>query len=341
MKKVVVAFVAIALLILCASEPTWILFATGGVVAGLWVRRLVRYIRRFPRKAFYLGLVAACVLLALFTIPSFFIYRMAVRNIPLFGRAKYSADISYVPVSDSWTVKDDLLVLDTADIQRQLHELRYREAIRRMQQGGDLPKVHEDPGELARILSSCGWEQQGTVDSTLHMVQLRTIQLRTRWLPLHTIKDISLPVMSCQSICLNLDSASRAVLNIPKYMVVRTFPAISSRNEMLLGENERLVLPLDLSPGETAAVQLEVASPLARNKLGSLILKGAIWKPLNWIFLAFCGIFSEQIKKGLLIPAAKFVFRFLHIPFKEEDSRAKGDESHEIPLQSETEPPPE
>ena len=83
------------------------------------------------------------------------------------------------------------------------------------------------------------------------------------------------------------------------------------------------MLPLDFSPSETPRVQLEVTSPLARNKVGLLIVEGAMWRPLKWIFFAFCGIFSEQIKKGLLISAVKVVFKFLHIPFNEEDPLSK------------------
>src|SRR5712691_112260 len=155
MGKGILAVGVLALIILSASEPTWILFATGGVVAGLGVRLVVRSIRRSPRQAFYRGLAAAFILLL--TLLSNMMYHsnqwMPGRSFS--GRAKYSVYINYARESDSWIVKDDLLVLDTADVQRKFQELHGREAIGHM-------------GELARILSSCGWQQQGTVDS-MHM----------------------------------------------------------------------------------------------------------------------------------------------------------------------------
>ena len=154
---------------------------------------------------------------------------------------------------------------------------------------------------------------------------------------MHTVSVIALPEMSCGFVSLNLDATSRAVLSIPKYMVVKTFPGASSRDELLLGENERRVVRLDVLPVETPTLQLDVASPLARNKIGSLIVKGTIWKPLNWIFLAFCGIFSEQIKKGLFVPIVERLFRALHIPFTKEESGAKKEENGE----SEAESPPD
>jgi hypothetical protein len=36
--------------------------------------------------------------------------------------------------------------------------------------------------------------------------------------------------------------------------------------------------------------------------------------------LAICGIFSEQIKKSLLMPFSRWVFKLLHLPFKEDGS---------------------
>jgi len=147
----------------------------------------------------------------------------------------------------------------------------------------------------------------------------------------HKVSQIEIPQMACQGIHLNLDAASRAVLNVPKYMVAKTYPAAPTRTETLVEDDERLVLPLDFVAAEPQVVRLEVVSPPARNKLGFLIVKGAIWKPLNGILMLLGGVFSDQIKKGLLIPIVKRLFRVLHLPFKEDPPGTKPDE---VPEQS-------
>ena len=322
MKTAVLAVVGIALILLSAViQPLWILFGVVGVLAGLGLRGLLRLLRR-PRRArislAVLGGLAACIVLAFVVFIQFQTLGPTFLMAPSFGRVKYSCYIRYAPETPSWVVKDDILVLDTVELQRKLRKLR---------------RGPEDKADLSQILSSCGWEQQGTVDSMLQMVQTRTISVNPRWWPVHKVSQIEIPQMACQGIHLNLDAASRAVLNVPKYMVAKTYPAAPTRTETLVEDEERLVLPLDFVAAEPQVVRLEVVSPPARNKLGFLIVKGAIWKPLNGIFMVLCGIFSEQIKKGLLIPIVKRLFRVLHIPFKEDPPGTKS-EPDEVSEQS-------
>lgn len=320
LRRGVIALIVTASAILCASEPRLIVFALAGVCAGVVARFLLHSWRRFSRGQLLLLFIGlACILLGL-VIPPLFVLkesRVSPPSPPVFCRAKYSAYVTYDRTIGSWTISDDLLVLDAANVRKQLQENEHTEELGHGRPGGGPPAPQSAPGRLSQILSSCGWQQQGAVGSMLHLIQRRMVKVRARWFPLQTVNEIALPKLWCQDIHLELDSSSRAVLSVPMFMVVRTLPAAASRKESLTGGTERLVLPLDFLPVEKPGLQLEVTSPPARNKFGSLLVEGAIWKPLRWLGLALSAIFSEQIKLGLLIPAVKRLFKLLGIQFKE------------------------
>ena len=104
----------------------------------------------------------------------------------------------------------------------------------------------------------------------------------------------------------------------PRYFIGKTDPKPNTRAEALTGHTETIVIPLESTWDKPPSSQFEIVSPIFRNGVGNYLLGGASWEPLKWVLLAICGIFSEQIKKSLLVPFSRWVFKRLHIPFKED-----------------------
>jgi hypothetical protein len=124
--------------------------------------------------------------------------------------------------------------------------------------------------------------------------------------------------MACGELCLYAKRDSTITLVARRHVLGKTDPEPKSRTEGLTGDTESIVIPVESSWDRPLSFQLQGVTPILRNAVGNFLLSVASWEPLKWVLLAICGIFSEQIKKSLSVPFSRWVFKLLHIPFKED-----------------------
>lgn len=176
-------------------------------------------------------------------------------------------------------------------------------------------------------LGECGWttERGGEIRAYRERVQPAVARL----LPVHTVNVISLDEdLRCQLLSFHLPEKSQAVIFAPTYSIGRTYPE-GSRNEILGQDRVRLTLPIDFGYQEARDLRIEVISPLFRNGPGAKILAGAFWTPFTWLWAMTCAIFSEQIKKGVLVPTVRRLFKVLRLKWRSDKDE---DDPHDKPM---------
>lgn len=183
---------------------------------------------------------------------------------------------------------------------------------------------------LEQMLLACGW-----VERAPGLFRRETHQrISVRWFPLTTAARISFPNMSCVP-SLRASRESKLSIYFPKYVVKNVFPHPDQRDEEVVGDRERIVVPVVFAGDEPPSVQIELMSVLVRNRAGMAVLDGAAWEPLKWILLALCAIFGEQIKTSVLIPSVRGLFRVLHIRYRDDSKTAEPEPKRRIILPGE------
>lgn len=170
-------------------------------------------------------------------------------------------------------------------------------------------------------LEACGWKEE--IIGTFSKISDQPIA--SRWLPFKTLNALNFPAMSCQDMIFDSDATSSLTLTAPRFEIAKTDPDPKSRTEKLDGDNEVIILPIEFRWDVVPAVQLQLISPLLRSRIGDLLLSGAAWEPIKWILLVVCGLFAEQIKKGLIVPFVKWIFKVLHLPYSDGEKVAKSE----------------
>jgi hypothetical protein len=177
-------------------------------------------------------------------------------------------------------------------------------------------------------LEKCGWKEE--VEGTFSI--LSTQPVASRWVPFKTVDSITFPQMRCADMLFASDTTSSFTLSVPRFEIAKTDPVAKTRTERLVGEDETIVLPISFNWEQQAAVQVQVVSPILRNRLGDLFLSGAAWEPIKWAVLVVCGLFADQIKKGLIVPFVKWIFKLLKLPYKDDGGdKPEGEEGDEPP----------
>jgi hypothetical protein len=170
---------------------------------------------------------------------------------------------------------------------------------------------------VRNLLNSCGWVEP--VQS--HFVKRTTQRIEVRWFPVTTPNVLLFPEMSCKDLFFRASEDSRFVVKVPHYAIAKVYPEAITHDETVVDDMDSFVLPIRFGWNLAPTVQLEVIAPFMRNWVGAKLLSGALWEPLKWVVLAFCAIFGEQIKKGVLIPITKSIFKSFHIRFIEKRER--------------------
>jgi hypothetical protein len=177
-------------------------------------------------------------------------------------------------------------------------------------------------------LEQCGWKEE--VQGTFSI--LSTQPVASRWVPFKTVDSITFPQMRCADMLFASDTTSSFTLSAPRFEIAKTDPVAKTRTERLVGEGETIVLPISFNWEQQAAVQVQIVSPILRNRLGDLFLSGAAWEPIKWALLVVCGLFADQIKKGLIVPFVKWIFKLLKLPYKDDvGDKPEGEEGNEPP----------
>jgi hypothetical protein len=79
-------------------------------------------------------------------------------------------------------------------------------------------------------------------------------------------------------------------------VVASTFPPPSSRVDVLRNDEEKLTISLNFSRLEQQELRIELLSPLLQWRFGPKLGELSLWSGVEWVFLAVCFVFSEQIK---------------------------------------------
>lgn len=170
--------------------------------------------------------------------------------------------------------------------------------------------------KITEFIARDNWKYIGKIDDKLRFVQMRTEPAFYRWIPatkINIIPMLSIEIDYYSSIKAN--KHSKIKVHAPENMISNTYPP-SQGIDLLKKDLEEF----DIYIGDQPELRIQVLSPIFRNRLGKEIIQASIWSPLKWIILAFCAIFAEQIRKSILIPVAKKIFKQLRIPFLEEET---------------------
>jgi hypothetical protein len=111
---------------------------------------------------------------------------------------------------------------------------------------------------------------------------------------------------------------SVAKLDVPKYFLIRTYPAARSRDEILGQDREALNVPLEeFGDSPDGGLRLEVLSPALRNRIGASLATVSAWEPIKWVGATLLLLFSEQIKRGILEPFMRWLFRLVGAKYRD------------------------
>ena len=308
-----VLIITFVLVIAAFLSPGWVGYAAIGLILGLVVGLGVQLWRRSPRFRRGFVLVSAfcglAVMLSLVFKPGYLNMRVPP---PRTIAVNYTASISPLTDGPLWQVREEFLISQT-----------------------ELPtdRPNRDPnlinGALAREirqqLQLQEWELSGFFGLSDQFRRTRHFEATADWFRATTTFPIPIGIgqlrLDDSLIRLVPDSKSTITITSPKYVVASTFPAYSSRVDVLRDGQERLTIPLEFSRLERSQLRLAMLSPLLRWPLGPNIGTVSLWSGIQWFLLAVCAIFSNQIKEKLLKPIIAPLFQSKKRNDKEEVQR--------------------
>jgi len=173
--------------------------------------------------------------------------------------------------------------------------------------------------ESAPLLLTCGWHRTWTVDGISQFGRLRKVATLNQWWPAYSVSVIDLPQPNCgQGFPLRPAAGSDAIVDVPPHFVARTYPTSSAREEILGQDREQITVPVTgFTTSEEGGLRLEVLSPALRNRFCAFVATASGWGPLKWIGVTLMLLFSEQIKRGVLEPFMRWLFRVFRFRYKE------------------------
>ncbi|MCJ7458666.1 MAG: hypothetical protein MUP17_06725 [candidate division Zixibacteria bacterium] len=313
--KLLILFVVLLLLLI---NSLWGLFAFFGFSIGLLIYTLLVYIRSHSHKQYirrlYISIIffvsVIFILLVRLQFQEMLYLRYphlrVIENITYLGRIIYFSD------SDLWEINEEIQI-DEKLVETLIKEIStsYLSKQRVLLTGDS-------------IFLLKGWNSSGVIDGKLRFTKQRKQLALSRWFPFYKTDSIFIPTIKFLHLFLIPDDESRVTFDVPHDMIAITYPCYSSRVDLLKDNKEQLTIPINDASESGVTIRIKVLSPLLRNKVGKTLIKASIWSPIKWIILALCAIFAEQIKKGILIPLVRSIFRVFRIPYME-DKKDKTD----------------
>ena len=167
--------------------------------------------------------------------------------------------------------------------------------------------------EIKRQLRLDEWTSAGFVGVSEQLRRTRNLEAKVDWIRATTIFAIPVRIghlrLYDRGIRFVPNSKSEiTIITSPKYVVASTFPAYASREDLLRDGQERLTIPLEFSRLDQPEFRIAVLNPLLRWPLGPRIGSFSLWSGIQWILLAVCAVFSDQIKEKLLKPIVAPLF---------------------------------
>lgn len=291
----------------------WAGYAVLGLFLGLAIGFVNRHLRRSTllRWFFAFLIVVSGYAVALSVFFSRDIHQDVL--LPQIIEVNYTASISPSPGTSQWQIREEFLIPDT----ELMAELLY---------------LYSDPDEVSntdtsdalavkikRQLQLYEWTSVGFVGASEQLRRDRNLEAKLDWISATTILAIPIRIGYLQlydrEIRFVPDSKSEITITSPKHVVASTFPAYTSRQDVLRDGQERLTIPLEFARLDQPEFKIAVLNPLLRWPLGPKIGAFSLWSSIQWILLAICAVFSDQIKEKILKPIVAPLFR----PKKEND----------------------
>lgn len=174
------------------------------------------------------------------------------------------------------------------------------------------------PDELARSLVECGWivERDGYVIKATRQRTQGSESPRIAATSVNTIYLEDEP--HCGLFLLVIPANSQAAIFAPTFAIAKTYPD-STRSEVLGRHLERFLIPMNFAADESPTLRFEVINPLLQNWAGAKILDGAFWLPLGFIGTIAGAVFSEQIKRSIVVPLMRRFYSLLGLKWYEDD----------------------
>ena len=281
-------------------SPRWVGYAVLGLLLGPAIGFVIRQLRRLTTIrwgfAFLILLCGMAVILSVLFQPMH-MYRIAP---PLTIEVNYTASISPLPGISQWQIREEFLIPETELLTEWLD--RYSDP----DEAPQAERTNALSEEIKQKLQLDEWTSAGFVGPSEQFRRDRNLEGKLDWSRATTIIAIPIRIghlrLYDRGIRFVPDSKSEITITSPKYVVASTFPAHTSKQDVLRGAQERLTVPLDFSRLDQPEFRIAVLHPLLRWPLGPKIGSFSLWSGIQWILLAMCAVFSEQIKEKLLKP---------------------------------------
>jgi hypothetical protein len=201
----------------------------------------------------------------------------------------------------------------------------------------DVPS-HALVTKLKGQLLKCGWRLTQTRNYILsedevpvRLTKTTTAVVKHEWPWWYSSTVISVPRVRCPGISLPRADSPRDVgwtfiIRAPRFVVIATYPT-ADRTVQIAKWLTEMRVKVGLGFSNSLSVVIEVAHPLLQNRIGSAVIEGALWNPMAWLVLALCGIFGEQIRKGMLVPLVRHMFGLVGLKYFDESKV----ENQEVP----------
>jgi len=171
----------------------------------------------------------------------------------------------------------------------------------------------EEKKIVNKLTRNSKWNIAGLIGQKIIVQQHRIIPVRLALYSSSRIIAVQVPSMKIGKINYIPDINSSAMINVPKKMVVKTFPPYLKKTDNLAGNSEILIMSIKELPEGENTIRLKVVGNLYRNDLGNLIVQFSFWTPFRWLVFTMFFILSEQIKKDVLTPIADKLLQIIKL----------------------------
>ena len=303
-------------------NPIWVLFVVSGFLLGISIHLIIEnsrirhyIISGIKRILLFLFVLFLGILVILTAFTSGWLklnIDTSEMPVPIIQKVRYSSNISYRP--ENWIIEHKVIfeesLIDSILKDQSLYKVSLKGEtdsiyLKSLKKEPDI-KIHQTKKliSISKLMSINGWKLSGIVNGKLQHIKIDRTPISLRIIPAYSYNNISIPVIKYENLILIPDENSEVILDVPKQIVIDTFPKYYSRIDLFEDNRERLVIPLIFKTEKEHTLKIKLLNLLFRNRLGRNIVNASFYAPVKWLFLALIAIFADQIRKRILVPIA-------------------------------------